>query len=662
MSLRSIILAGTALSTPLFATTVFAQEATSAWVASQDSKPEEAAQVLNLDEIRIESEEAQDLLGNLTIDQEDLDARAPSTTKDVFAGESAITAGGGAAIAQKVFVNGIEESLLSVTIDGARQNKSAFHHTGNVLLDPALLKAVKVSKSLAPADAGPGALAGAIAYETKDASDLLEEGDNFGGTFTLGTSNNGVDAQTGLSLFGRSSGFEYLLSATRRSGGDYEDGDGNEVLGTGADLTDYVGKLAYESQTGHRFEFAASQTEDSGARAAQPGPGGLFFIRPDFGGVEGTTNVLAEGLSQRTSYTFTYTNTQAQGLWDPTFQLSSNEQEIDAVGVSGVNKSLSGTVKNDFTVFGGVVTAGVDFFDESAESLGPLVGPGKEELRNFGVFAQARQDLNDILSVSYGARFDSQSFTGADGTDLSDSGLSANGAIDVILSDTWTLNAGVASTWGGFELGEAALVNPDTWNYTGFSASRSNSGRIGLRFDNGAWKASGALFYTDISDVAAVLPSDGARGETSDLVSKGIDASVEYGWDAGFVRVNWTYADVELNNETIGTTDYYLGRPVGHIIAVEGGWQINDEWRVGGTAEVALENNDAATPLPSYEVVNLYGTYTPRAAENLEIRLGVNNLFDKTYASRSSDGIDSSRVIPLNEPGRTLSLTARLKF
>ena len=232
----------------------------------------------------------------------------------------------------------------------------------------------------------------------------------------------------------------------------------------------------------------------------------------------------------------------------------------------------------------------------------------------------------------------------------------------MILSDTWTLNAGVASTWGGFELGEAALVNPDTWNYTGFSASRSNSGRIGLRFDNGAWKASGALFYTDISDVAAVLPSDGARGETSDLVSKGIDASIEYGWDAGFVRVNWTYADVELNDETIGTTDYYLGRPVGHIIAVEGGWQINDEWRVGGTAEIALENNDAATPLPSYEVVNLYGTYTPRATDNLEIRLGVNNLFDKAYASRSSDGIDSSRVIPLNEPGRTVSLTASLRF
>ncbi|WP_241525496.1 TonB-dependent receptor plug domain-containing protein [Pseudophaeobacter leonis] len=179
MSLRFLMLAGTALSAPIFATPTLAQD----------------SEIILLDEIRIEAEDAQALLGNDTITEEEIEARNPSTTKDVFVGESAVTAGGGAAIAQKIFVNGIEESLLSVTIDGARQNKSAFHHTGNVLLDPELLKSVEISKGLAPADAGPGALAGSIAYETKDAADLLEEGDNFGGRFMLGTSDNGADLE-----------------------------------------------------------------------------------------------------------------------------------------------------------------------------------------------------------------------------------------------------------------------------------------------------------------------------------------------------------------------------------------------------------------------------------------------------------------------------------
>ncbi|WP_386679147.1 TonB-dependent receptor plug domain-containing protein [Loktanella sp. R86503] len=91
-------------------------------------------------------------MGNDTITEAEIEARNPATVADVFAGESGVLVGGGASIAQRVFVNGIEESLLSVTIDGARQNKSAFHHAGNVLLDPALLKSVDVSAGLAPAD------------------------------------------------------------------------------------------------------------------------------------------------------------------------------------------------------------------------------------------------------------------------------------------------------------------------------------------------------------------------------------------------------------------------------------------------------------------------------------------------------------------------------
>lgn len=622
---------------------------------------------LDLGVLRINTADAQALLGNSEITEEQIEARNPSSTKDVFAGESSITAGGGAAISQKVFVNGIEESLLSVTIDGARQNKSAFHHTGNVLLDPELLKRVEVSEGLAPADAGPGALAGSIAYETKDAGDLLEDGRDFGGYFKLGGSSNGDGLDASLALYGRTGGFEYVLSGTRRDSNDYQDGDGNVVIGTGADLTDYVAKFAYTSAGGHRLAFSGSRTQDTGLRAAQAGPGGILFIRPDFFGVVGAPTVLTPGLSRRTSYSLTYTDEQPEGLWNPTIQLSYNEQEIDASGVYGVNKSFSGTFKNEFTINSGTITAGLDFFDESASGFGRGPGAfgssGSEDMQNIGVFAQIRQDLGDRVSLSYGARFDWQKFTGADGTRFDGSGASANASIDVVLSNTLTLNAGLASSWGGYELGEAALVNFGTpWNYAGFETSRANAGRIGLRFDNGTWKASAALFRTDVDDISAVLPTSGARGATADLRSKGVDASLQYNWNSGFARMNWTYADVEINGAAAGSTAYYLGRPVGHVIALETGWDVNPQWHVGGTAEIALTNDDAAAPLPSYKVVNIFATYTPKAMKNVELRADIRNLFNETYASRSSDGIDSTRVVPLNEPGRSISLTARVRF
>lgn len=622
---------------------------------------------VDLGELRIGTAEAQAVLGNDEITEEQIEERNANTIADVFAGESAITASGGAPIGQKVFVNGIEESLLSVTIDGARQNKSAFHHTGNVLIDPALLKAVEISAGLAPADEGPNALAGSIAYTTKDARDLLDDGDTFGGQISLKAGTNGQGLRSTLTLYGAQGGFDYVLSGTRASGKDYRDGSGTINQGTEADLTDFIAKLSFTTQSGKRFAFSASQTTDDGLRAAQAGPGGILAIRPDFAGVNGRPSVLVAGLSERTSYTFTYTDENPQGWFAPTVQLSYNKQEIDAVGITGTNTSLSGVIKNEFQIAGGSLTAGVDFFDESAQGQGrgpgPFGGSGREDLRNIGVFAQMRQNVGDRVSLSYGARYDWQKFDAADGTSFSGSGASVNASVDFVLNDQWTLNAGAASSWGGYELGEAAVINfGGAWNYAGFTTSRAKSARIGVRYASGPWSAKLAYFDTKVDDINAVLPRRGARGATSDLRSKGIDMSLAYTAERGFAALNLTKADVEINGAAASTTAYYLGRPLGTIIGLEAGYDVTNELRVGGNAQIALKNDDTAPALPAYEVVNVFAEYQPRQMKNLNIRLDVRNLFDETFSRRSSDGINLGAVIPLTDPGRTVSLSAVMKF
>ena len=625
------------------------------------------AQTIELDPIRVEAEQAQEALGNTEVSQEEIEARNPSTVADVFAGESEITVSGGAAIAQKVLVHGIEESLLAVTIDGARQNKSAFHHTGNVLIDPALLKRVEVSSGIAPADAGPGALAGTIAYETKDARDLLEPGDTFGGLATTSYGSNGNEFRRGLTLFGGAGGYEWLLSGTKTSGNDYKDGDGNVVQGTEADVTALSGKFAYTTDSGKRFEFSAEQVKDTGRRAMQAGPGGLFYARPDFGAVVGRPSVYREALSRRRSFTFNYTDEANDGGFSPDVQLTWNEQYIEAGGAVGTNDSLSGKVENEFQLGMGTLTAGVDFFHDTATGEGALnTGSPEEKLSNIGIYAQMRQDLNSRVSLSYGARVDSQRLTLADGRKFSDTGVSVNAQADVILSSSLTMNIGAAYSWGGYELSEASLINlGGAWTYGTPKASTSTSARIGLRWDQGPWAVTGALFYTKVRDVNDVLT---AARTLSDLTTRGFDGSVGYYGDRGFVRMNLTYADVELSNVAIGSTAYYAGRPVGKMIGLEGAYDVSSQWRVGGTAEIALTNNDTAgvggmTALPGYEVVNLYAAFTPRQNENVEIRLDVRNLFDETYAARGSDGIGNpTRIVSLNESGRTIALTASLKF
>ena len=65
----------------------------------------------------------------------------------------------------------------------------------------------------------------------------MEDGDDFGGMTTLTFGTNEDQVRAGLTLFGRSGGFEYLLSGTRSDSGSYEHGSGVTVPGSEADLT-----------------------------------------------------------------------------------------------------------------------------------------------------------------------------------------------------------------------------------------------------------------------------------------------------------------------------------------------------------------------------------------------------------------------------------------
>ncbi|MGR3322640.1 MAG: TonB-dependent receptor domain-containing protein [Pseudooceanicola sp.] len=633
----------------------------------------QAQQALELDAIRVESEAAQDALGNTEITAEEIEERNAASSDELFAGESEIMATGGAVVAQKVLVHGIEESNLAVTIDGARQNKGAFHHTGNVPIDPFLLKSVRVSSGLAPADAGPGALAGVIAYETKDARDLLMPGAAFGGFASLSYNTNGNGFRRNGALYGAQGGFEYLLGYSRHTGDDYQDGSGTTIRGTEPELTDYFGKLAFTTETGKRFEFSAEQISDRGLRPFQGG-----FARPDFNDVpgRGTTYEIAE--TERRSFSFTYTDENPQGIWAPTIQLAYNEQFVDAGNVEGTNTSLSGKVENEFRIGNGVLSAGVDFFNDTAQPNGPVgtgantyASLGRERIESIGVYAQMRQDVGERLSLSYGVRADAQRFASPYDDTWTDAGISVNAAADIILTDTLTFNVGAASVWGGYELNEASLINFDTGRGNSFATygtpltSRSLNARAGLRYEQGPWQAGVALFHTEIRDADDPFTGTGAA---ADIKSQGIDATIRYTAARGYFEANWTYADVTTNGATASSTAYYVGRPVGHVIGLSGAFDVTREWRVGGTAEIALENDDQAAlggpygPLPGYEVVNLWTTYTPRNHDNLQIRLDVKNVFDETYSGRGNDGVGFAPVIPITEPGRSFALTASMRF
>ncbi|MBK0326243.1 TonB-dependent receptor [Rhodobacteraceae bacterium F11138] len=615
---------------------------------------------LQLDPINVERED--DETGQLTIDSDAIQATDPANLGEVFDGQTVVNSGGALPVAQKTFVHGIEESQLNVTIDGARQNKGSFHHAGNVLFDPSLLKAVTVTPGVATADIGPQALGGAIQYETMDARDLLQDGQTIGGRFRLNYSSNGNTFYGSTTVFGQSEGFEYLLNYSGARGDDYKDGDGNTVAGSSANSDSYLAKFAYTSDAGKRIEFSADYTEDDALRQS----------RPNFGGLVGRPPVLGQVRSSRTGYRLAYSDESLDGWLAPEIVLAYGEQKYENEQRSGTTTTINGKIQNQFLIGGGTVTAGLDFFDDEATG-GDFGAQATEKSRNVGLYAQARQNVTDRLSVSYGGRYDYQWFTGQDGSKFSSGGLSGNASLDYAIDANWTLSAGLSSVWGGYALGEAAVIDAfgSYWTYEGMEPSRSNSARAGFSYADGRWDGGASLFYTEIKGAQYVnIPT---RGASVDIETQGIDATIGYTYGQGSVRLNYTYADVTQDGSTPSTTNDYFGIPTGHLFGLQAIHHLNDEWHIGGTASIALENDKtqgviggrgmAMYALPAYEVVDIYAVYQPRNIPGLTIRAEVNNLFNETYMNRSSNGGgQNDLIVPLYEPGRAIVLSASLTF
>lgn len=602
---------------------------------------------------------AADRAGSITITPAELERRNPATVKQVFAGEAGVSVGGAIPLSQKVYVNGVEETQLAVSIDGARQNNKVFHHAGTNIIDPSLLKLARVDPGVAPADAGPGALGGSIAYETVDVDDVLAEGRRAGGFASAAFDSNSGRLGTGVAAYGRAGDFEGLGYLNRVSGDDYEDGDGSEVPGTESDMLSYLLKSGYQ-RNGHRIELSAERVLDDANRP----------FRANIGDIIGREDPDVRRYElERQNFSLGYSTVDAGGLWDPEAVLGFGRTRIDVpepYGSTGETSSVSGNLRNRFHFGLGTLTAGVDFFADEASYRDPATAELREEADNVGVFAQARLNPLERLAVSLGARFDRERFTGVDGSGIDNDGVSGNIAATIQATDWLALNAGYSDVFGGVRLAENYILNPE-WEYGDIDGVRAASYRAGFEAKAGGFSLEGGIFESDFTDARDESYSEGPT-LTTDFKSEGYRLATGYQWGPGFARLS--YADTEVTLNGLPADSYssqYLGTPLGRIIALEVGHQFATlPLTLGGTVDAALENTDTidagGQALEAYEVLNVYAEYRAALAQSLVLRVEANNVFDEAYADRATYGQEFDTVRPLAEPGRSFLLMAKLTF
>lgn len=631
---------------------------------------------------------------DVTISKEDIQRSGAVNSQGLFAGETTVRAGGTSPANTKVYVNGIEETMLNVQIDGARQpQRSGFHHNNNSVVDPEMLKGVAVDGGVAAADAGPHALGGAIRYTTSDVDDLLSSGKNIGAFAKLVYDTNSKTFMKSGAVYGKGGGFEVLSYGKWADGDDYKDGAGNTVEGTDIGLTNYLGKLAYQSLDGHRFTLSAEHIQDEGIR---PFRANLAYV-PDF------QLPFSENESARDTYTFNYSTKKPTDFFDPKLTFYYNKNTLIrphmenpptfttpfvpppfnglqclpgvttfvcvAFGKTEI-ESTGSKAQNTFSMGPGKLTAGLDYYQEKTSvDHGGGTAVLSEEASDFGIYAQYRFEPFKGLHMSAGSRFDWHSLDAADRSTHETSGASPNISAEVDLFSGLTAKVFFGRTFGGIPIYETILIKDTSPIYsTDLKAQTSQQMKLGLAYENSGFSVEGTYFKTSIFD--PVSPNLDPVVNEGDLVTKGFNLSASYKVRGNRLTAKFQHTDTEFAGTALSTTQWYYGTPQGDMLTLSGHYEFQGTgFAVGFLSlfafeydrlENVLSRGAAIGVLDAYDVHNIYAQWSPQFAENLTFRVDVLNLFDEDYVERSTAVNPSFES--LRSPGRSVMFTGKVKY
>ncbi|MBR9799023.1 MAG: TonB-dependent receptor [Gammaproteobacteria bacterium] len=636
------------------------------------------AETLQMDTLQIEDDR---LNATAVIDSEEIALHQAHDLKDVFRDTPSVTVGGTTASSEMIYVRGLEDTNLNISVDGASQNGYLFHHSSSFNIEPELLKRAEVQAGPGAADNGPNALGGSIKFVTKDAQDLLEPGETFGG-MVKGSTESAADAVKGtLSVYGEvAPNAGLLFSTSARNSDDYRTGGGDEEEGTGGHQRSYFGKFSLLDQGAHSLRISAEHNEDSG----------IYCTRPNME-CQPFNNVKVDTELSRDTYTANYDYEPGSRLVDVHTNVFHTRTELDRTTVSTGDElnadveSYGGDLNNTFR-FGpedmnNRLTLGSDYvYDESS------TGSFDEKARNLALYAQHRMTLGAV-DLSFGARVDDYKTEYANGETLDDTDVSPNASLN------WRVGGGVELFTGystavrgnkgreailaddGVGVGETLTVEP------GLEAETSRSTEVGAR-----WKGNDLLTQRDRAGLEVTyfdthfdnyITDETVGSETTIynmegiVTSKGVEARATYGIGGWDMTLGYLTMDLEDNQGETVVDDMGLGNQTGDRWSLDNRYTFVDPQMTIGWTVTAYERltdlPDDQSERAGYATHDVYASWVPRDMQDLTLTAGIYNLFDKEYTDQNTYFLEpnSARGITtgaITSPGRDVRLSVAYRF
>lgn len=598
---------------------------------------------------------------------DELERRQANDLDDIFSGVTSVLVGGSVGAAQKIYVRNLGEDTLNISVDGATQSGVTYHHTGRITIEPELLKQVHVQVGAGDATSGPGALGGAIKFETKDPADLLG-GDNFGAILKTGYFSNSEGTKNSATVFGRfNDTFSAMGSYVASDQENMEDANGIELTGTNSDQELGFVKLVGDFNGGHRVSLSHEKLTEEGEK----------LMRPEWG--EGPNNPLRHLEFDRATSTVEYE-------WDkPNSDLvfiDANAYLTDFEIYRPWDNYMSSVETTGFTLTNTSDAAnhsieyGTDYRDD--EVLAGEAGapdPFVETSEVLGFFVQDNFQATDALLLTFGTRYDEFEAVDKEGNEFTEEGFSPNVGFSYDFTRSLTLSGGYAEALRGVETNDGFKLFGTT-NDPDLKAERAKNFELGLDYEIGRFLLSAGLHDTTIEDaIGNEVPWSRHYQNLGDLESEGYTLGFTYSGERLFSK--WSFLDTtaEIDGEPVTRYAYgYLGTSTGDTLNIDTSYQLTSTVDIGWIATIVqdlnnlyVESAEASIDKPGYDVHDIYAHWEPGAMDGLSLTLTVKNVLNEEYLDHGSiedfthvNGYEG--IVGYPAPGRDVRLSLALRF
>ncbi|WP_373028897.1 TonB-dependent receptor [Sulfurovum sp.] len=612
-------------------------------------------------------------------------------------------------IANDIVLRGQKKDNINVTIDGTKVHGACPNR-----MDPPVSHVLTNNIDYVEINEGPfnvedfGALSGDVKIHT------IKPSEEFEGELNLGLGSWGYQKGS-FSMSGAvadTDNVRFLLSGSAEKSGQYEDGDGDDFVGQIArSISEGIAPMGAQYQPAYRdmdayskktfmaklfwditdnqelrLSYTANRSDDvlypSSKMDALYDDSDIYnmeYIAKDLGSYSKELNLQVYQSDvdhpMTTLYRMMSDSNSTDGVWDSKKAMTSHL----TTKMQGVK------LKNSFDVDNHTITAGIDYSLRNWDgryymNMMPNNTIGKSiddaDTKNIGLFVKDHIKL-DKLQIDLALRYDDTKITNNNTTQQDNNYNELTGYIFATyqVNETTKYFAGLGKSSRvpdarelyfissmGTEVGTDTLKNTVNYEFD-----------IGVekKYENATIKAK--AFYSKLDGFIAYNADKMMHAfENVDATIYGFDLSGTYiATDSLYFDYGMSYQKGEKDNplrDQNGTNmpeipPFKLNAAVNYdydeSLALRAEVVVSDTW-------TDYDEDNGEQELDAYAVLNLRAT--KQFNKNFELTVGVDNLFDETYAVSNTYkdltllSIDNSDVMLMNEPGRYFYTNIRYKF